>query len=43
MCIRDSKETQSLKWTAVSFAVPTVIGMLVCLLVANGARLLGLA
>ena len=42
-CMTIHKETQSLKWTAVSFAVPTVIGMLVCLLVANGARLLGLA
>ena len=41
-CLTIKKETQSLKWTLVSFAVPTVIGLLVCLLVATAARLLGL-
>lgn len=34
------KETQSLKWTLASFTIPTVAGIIVCLLVANGARLL---
>ena len=41
-CLTIKKETQSLKWTLVSFAVPTMIGLLVCLLVATAARLLGL-
>jgi len=36
------KETMSRKWTWVSFAVPTVTGIVVCVLVAQGARLLGL-
>ena len=36
------KETKSVKWTLISFAVPTVIGMAVCLLVASLARLSGL-
>lgn len=34
------KETQSWKWTLVSFLVPTVIGVLLCLVVAQSARLL---
>ena len=37
------KETQSVKWTLASFAIPTAAGIIVCLLVANTARLLGLA
>ena len=37
------KETQSLKWTLVSFAVPTVTGMVICIVAANLIRLLGLA
>lgn len=36
------KETQSWKWTGVSFLVPTVTGIVVCFVVAQGARLLGL-
>ncbi|MBZ2174239.1 ferrous iron transport protein B [Schnuerera sp. xch1] len=36
------KETQSLKWTGISFLVPTITGILTCLIVAQGARLLGL-
>jgi len=36
------KETQSLKWTMVSFAVPTITGMAACFIVANSIRLLGL-
>ncbi len=37
------KETGSLKWTAVSFLLPTVFGLVACALVANLARLFGLA
>ncbi|MEL4105470.1 ferrous iron transport protein B [Oscillospiraceae bacterium WX1] len=42
-CMTIRKETQSLKWTAVSVAVPTITGMTICFVVANTARLLGLA
>lgn len=41
-CITIGKETRSVKWTLISFAVPTAIGMVVCFLVASSARLLGL-
>ncbi len=41
-CITIKKETQSLKWTLVSIAVPTVTGIAVCLIVANTVRLFGL-
>lgn len=41
-CMTIGKETRSLKWTLISFAVPTVIGMAVCFLTATGARLIGL-
>jgi ferrous iron transport protein B len=41
-CLTIKKETQSLKWTAISFAVPTIVGMIVCFIVATGARLFGL-
>ncbi|MBS3994898.1 MAG: ferrous iron transport protein B [Alkaliphilus sp.] len=36
------KETQSWKWTWVSFIVPTITGIVVCFTVAQGVRLLGL-
>ncbi|HHU69467.1 MAG TPA: ferrous iron transport protein B [Thermoanaerobacterales bacterium] len=36
------KETQSKKWTLVSFIVPTLVGFMVCFVVAQTARLLGL-
>ena len=42
-CLTIKKETQSLKWTAVSFAVPTAIGITVCFLVASVSRIFGLA
>lgn len=42
-CMTIGKETRSLKWMLVAFAVPTGIGIIVCFLVATGARLLGLA
>jgi len=38
-CLTIKKETQSLKWTAVSFLVPTVIGMVICFLFATIARI----
>lgn len=41
-CLTIKKETQSWKWTFVSFAVPTVIGIIVCFIFANSARLLSL-
>lgn len=41
-CLTIKKETQSLKWTLLSFAIPTVTGIIVCLIVANAVRLLGL-
>lgn len=37
------KETQSLKWTFISFLIPTITGILLCFIVAQSARLLGLA
>lgn len=36
------KETQSLKWTLASFAIPTAAGIVLCFVVANTVRLLGL-
>ena len=42
-CLTIQKETQSVKWTALGFAIPTVTGIVVCFLVANTARLFGLA
>jgi len=37
------KETRSAKWTLLSFLVPTIVGVLLCFIVAQSARLLGLA
>jgi ferrous iron transport protein B len=34
------KETQSWKWTIVSFLVPTIMGITICFMVANVARIL---
>ena len=42
-CMTIGKETKSVKWTLISFAVPTIIGMAVCFLVAAATRLLGAA
>lgn len=42
-CMTIGKETKSLKWTLISFALPTGIGMIVCFLTASAARLMGLA
>ncbi len=41
-CLTIKKETQSLKWTLVSFAIPTTTGIVVCMIVANAVRLLGI-
>jgi len=41
-CWTIKKETQSFKWTFVSFLVPTIVGIITCLVVANLVRLLGL-
>jgi ferrous iron transport protein B len=42
-CLTIKKETRSLKWTLLSFAIPTLAGIFTCLSVAGAARLLGLA
>lgn len=36
------KETQSCKWTWISFLVPTIIGIIICFIVAQSAQLLNL-
>ncbi|MGH4138600.1 ferrous iron transport protein B [Clostridium sp.] len=41
-CLTIKKETQSLKWTLVSFLVPTITGIIICFIVASTVRLLGL-
>lgn len=38
-CLTIRKETQSWKWTAVSFAVPTIMGIIICFVFSNIARL----
>lgn len=39
-CLTIKKETQSIKWTLISFLLPTVVGIIVCFLVSNLASLL---
>jgi ferrous iron transport protein B len=41
-CLTIKKESGSWKWTAVSFLVPTITGMLICFVFANVVRLIGL-
>lgn len=41
-CLTIKKETQSLKWTLISFLVPTITGIVICFIVASTVRLLGL-
>lgn len=36
------KETQSIKWTVVSFLVPTIVGVTLCFIITQTVRLLGL-
>lgn len=42
-CLTIRKESQSTKWTLVSFLVPTCLGLAICFIVATTARLFGLA
>ena len=42
-CLTIYKETGSVKWTALSVAIPTALGLGLCLVVSTAARLLGLA
>lgn len=42
-CLTIRKETQSARWTLLSFAVPTLAGIIACILTATVVRLLGLA
>ncbi|MBZ9633825.1 ferrous iron transport protein B [Clostridium sp. FP1] len=41
-CLTIKKETQSIKWTLVSFLVPTITGIVICFIVASTVRLVGL-
>ncbi|MEG0692316.1 MAG: ferrous iron transporter B, partial [Oscillospiraceae bacterium] len=41
-CMTIKKETQSMKWTILSFVLPTLIGMIVCFIFTSVVRLLGL-
>lgn len=41
-CLTIKRETQSFKWTLISFIVPTITGIVICFLVANTVRLIGL-
>ena len=41
-CITVYKETKSIKWTVVSFLVPTVIGTVLCIAVNGACALLGI-
>lgn len=42
-CLTIYKETKKVKWTAISFLLPTTVGLLLCLTTATVARLFGLA
>ncbi|MBE6062647.1 MAG: ferrous iron transport protein B [Clostridium butyricum] len=42
-CLTIKKETQSLKWTVVSFLVPTLTGITICFIFTTIVRLLGIA
>ncbi len=41
-CLTIRKESQSWKWTFVSFIIPTITGITICFIVANTVRLFGL-
>ena len=41
--LTDRKETGKWKWAVLAFAIPTACGVVMCLLVAGTARLLGFA
>jgi len=40
-CLTIYKETKSIRWTALSFLLPTAIGILLCMITAGAVRLLG--
>ena len=42
-CLTIKKECSSVKWTLLSFIIPTVLGFLVCFIVASFCRFFGLA
>ena len=42
-CLTIARETRSARWTALSIALPTGVGMVLCFLTASAARLLELA
>jgi ferrous iron transport protein B len=42
-CLTIKNETQSRKWTILSVLVPTIAGIIICFIIANAARMLGLA
>lgn len=42
-CLTIKKETQSIKWTVISFLVPTVTGVVICFIITTIARLLKIA
>ncbi len=42
-CMTIKKETQSVKWTAISFLVPTITGIIICFIFTSIVRVLGLA
>lgn len=41
-CLTIKKETQSWKWTIISFLVPTIMGIIMCFLFASFVRIFGL-
>ena len=41
-CLTIKSETQSLKWTALAFAIPTITGIIICFTVTTIVRFLGL-
>lgn len=42
-CITIKKESGSFKWAALSFILPTVMGIILCIIIASAARLFGIA
>lgn len=42
-CLTIKKETKSIKWTLISFLVPTITGIIICFIFTSMARLLGFA
>ena len=42
-CLTIKKETKNIKWTLISFLVPTITGMIICFIFTSIARFLGFA